>query len=157
MEFGGRCKSDIVVKSGRKEMSLLVTPTTTLSLGNNCTYHPIFYLDALIKTGSESIEATIRRRQVLFARFVARIEDERLPKYMMFRELVGGTGCVGSQEKGVWGVSWTTSELLVSTPTSGRLQPRTRRNSARRRDKGRSVSWRNGLLQRKSGPDYGMQ
>ena len=45
----------------------------------------------------------------------------------------------------------------VSTPTSGRLQPRTRGNCARQRNKGRNVSWRNGSLQRKSGLDYGMQ
>ena len=42
--------------------------------------HPIFYLDTLIKTGSESIEATLRRRRILFAGFVARMEDTRLPK-----------------------------------------------------------------------------
>ena len=29
--------------------------------------HPISYLDTLIKTGSESIEATLRRRRILFA------------------------------------------------------------------------------------------
>ena len=37
--------------------------------------HPISYLDMLIKTGSESIEATLRRRRILFAGFVARMED----------------------------------------------------------------------------------
>ena len=52
--------------------------------------HPISYLDTLIKTGSESI---------LFAGFMARIEDTRLPKCAMFGELVGGTGCVGVQSK----------------------------------------------------------
>ena len=35
--------------------------------------HPISYLDTLIKTGSESIEATLRRRRILFAGFVARM------------------------------------------------------------------------------------
>ena len=61
--------------------------------------HPISYLDTLIKTGSESIEATLRRRRILFAGFVARIEDTRLPKCVMFGELVGGAGCVGDQKK----------------------------------------------------------
>ena len=61
--------------------------------------HPIFYLDTLIKTGSESIEATLRRRRILFAGFVARMEDTRLPKCVMFGEIVGGAGCVGGQEK----------------------------------------------------------
>ena len=61
--------------------------------------HPISYLDTLVKTGSESIEATIRRRGILFAGFVARIEDTRLPKCVMFGEMVGGADCVGGQEK----------------------------------------------------------
>ena len=47
----------------------------------------------------ESIEATLHRRWTLFAGFVARIEDTRLPKCVVFRELVGGAGCVGGQEK----------------------------------------------------------
>ena len=61
--------------------------------------HPIFYLDTLLKTGSESIEATLRRRWILFAGFVARMEDTRLPKCVMFGEMVGGAYCVGGQEK----------------------------------------------------------
>ena len=60
--------------------------------------HPISYLDTLIKTGSESIEATLRRRRFLFVGFMARMEDTRLPKCEMFGEMVGGTGCVGEQE-----------------------------------------------------------
>ena len=56
--------------------------------------HPISYLDTLIKMGSESIEATLRRRRILFAVFVARMEDTRLPKCVMFGEMVGGAGCV---------------------------------------------------------------
>ena len=59
--------------------------------------HPIPYLDTLIKTGSESIEATLRRRRILFAGFVARMEDTRLPECVMFGELGGGAGCVGDQ------------------------------------------------------------
>ena len=61
--------------------------------------HPISYLDTLVKTGSENIEATLRRRRILFAGFVVRMEDTRLPKCVMFGEMVGGAGCVGGQEK----------------------------------------------------------
>ena len=57
--------------------------------------HPISYLDTIIKT--ESIEATLRRRRILFAGFVAGMEDTRLPKCVIFGELVGGAGCVGGQ------------------------------------------------------------
>ena len=61
--------------------------------------HPIFYLDTLIKTESEGIEAALRGRRVLFAEFVARMEDTRLPKCVVFEELVGGADCVGGPEK----------------------------------------------------------
>ena len=61
--------------------------------------HPISYLDTLIKTGSESIGATLRTRRIFFAGFVARMKDTRLSKCVMFGELVGGAGCVGGQEK----------------------------------------------------------
>ena len=36
---------------------------------------------------------------MLFAGFVARMENTRLPKCVMFGELVGGASCVGAQEK----------------------------------------------------------
>ena len=61
--------------------------------------HPISYLDTLLKTGSESIEATLRRRRILFAGFVARMKDTRLPKCVMFGEMMRGAACVGGQEK----------------------------------------------------------
>ena len=61
--------------------------------------HQISYLDTLITTGSESIEATLRRRRIFFAGFVARMEDTRLPKCVMFGDMVGGAVCVGPQEK----------------------------------------------------------
>ena len=60
--------------------------------------HLIFYLDTLIKTGREIIEATLHRRRILFAGFVARMEYTRLPKCMMFREMVGA-GSVGGAGK----------------------------------------------------------
>ena len=73
---------------------------------NNRADHPISYLDTLMKTGSESIEATLRRRRILFAGFVARMEDTTLPKCVTFGELVAGVGCVrGGREKSGWGVS----------------------------------------------------
>ena len=71
---------------------------------NNGIDHAISYLDTLIKTGSESTEATLRRRRILFAGFVARMEDTRLPKCVMFGDMVGGAGCVGGAGKRVDGV-----------------------------------------------------
>ena len=42
----------------------------------------------------------------------------------------------GARKKSGWRVSWTTSELSASTPTSGPLQPMTRGNDAGRQNKG---------------------
>ena len=42
---------------------------------------------------------TLRRRRTLFTGFVARTEETRLPKRVMFGELMGGVGCVRGQEK----------------------------------------------------------
>ena len=66
----------------------------------------------------------------------------------------GARAVWGARKKSKWGVSWTTSELSASTPTSGRLQPRTRGNGAERQNKGRNISWRNGSLRRKPRLDY---
>ena len=75
--------------------------------------HPISYLDTLIKTGRESIEATLPRRRILFAGFVARTEDTRLPKCVTFGELMGDAGRVGGQEK-----EWMVLVELRRTGTS---------------------------------------
>ena len=56
-------------------------------------------MDTLITTGCEGIEVTLRRRRILFVEFVARIEDTRLSKGMIFGEMVGGADCVRGQEK----------------------------------------------------------
>ena len=84
--------------------------------------HPISYMDTLVKTGSESIGATSRRRRILLAGIVAHIEDTRLPKCVMFGGMMGGAGCVGGHENewmgrfqddlGVFGINagqWTTA------------------------------------------------
>ena len=66
--------------------------------------HPISYLDTLIKTVSESIEATLRRRRILFAGFVACMEDTRLPKVRDVWRNGGGRGLHGGPVKRVDGV-----------------------------------------------------
>ena len=51
------------------------------------------------------------------------------------RRIGGGRGLRGgSRKKNGWGGSWPTSELSASTPTGGRLQPRTGGNGAGRRN-----------------------
>ena len=61
--------------------------------------HTLSYADELAKTDSESIEATVRKRRILFAGFVAGMGGERLPQRVMFGELVEGKGYSGGQEK----------------------------------------------------------
>ena len=41
----------------------------------------------------------MRKRRILFAGFVARVGEERLPRRVMFGELVGDKGYSGGQEK----------------------------------------------------------
>ena len=41
----------------------------------------------------------MHKRLILVAGSVARMENTRLPKGVMFGEVLGGTGCVGGQEK----------------------------------------------------------
>ncbi|CAB1108182.1 unnamed protein product [Ectocarpus sp. CCAP 1310/34] len=48
------------------------------------------YAHALKRVGCQSVEATVRQRRLLFAGAVARQPDGRLPKRLMFGELVGG-------------------------------------------------------------------
>ena len=55
-------------------------------------YHMLSSADALAKIGFENVETTVRKRRVLFARFVARMDNERLPKRVMFEEVDGGNG-----------------------------------------------------------------
>ena len=51
--------------------------------------------------GSESVVATLRRRRILFEGFVARMENTRMPKCVMFGELEGGRGLCGGPGKRV--------------------------------------------------------
>ena len=110
-----------------------------------------------MKMGSESIEATQRSRRILIVGFVVRMEDTRLSKCVIFGELAGGAGCIGGQEKEWMGCFLDDPRAFGINATSGRLQPRTRGNGVRRRNKGRDISWRNGPLKKKSGLDYSMQ
>ena len=58
-------------------------------------YHILSYADALAKTGCERLETMAQKWRILFAGFVARMGNERLPKRVMFRELEGGNGYLG--------------------------------------------------------------
>ena len=64
--------------------------------------HTLSYADALAQTDSESVEAIVRKRRILFAGFVARMGEERLPQRVMFGEFVGGKGYSGGKRRTGW-------------------------------------------------------
>ena len=54
------------------------------------TYRKMSYAKALKKAGSQSVEATIRQRRLLFAGALARQGDKRLSKRLLFAERLEG-------------------------------------------------------------------
>ena len=52
----------------------------------------------VLRTDSESVETTVRRRGIVFAGFKARLREERLPRSVMFGKMLGGKGYSGGQE-----------------------------------------------------------
>ena len=61
--------------------------------------HILSYANALLRADTESVETTVRRRRMLFAGFAARMGEERLPRRVMFGEMLGGKGYSGVQER----------------------------------------------------------
>ena len=89
--------------------------------------HILSYAGALLSINSERIETMVRRRRLLFAGFVTRMVEERLPKRVMFGELVGGKGFSGGQE---W--DWM-RHLEVDPKEFAHQTPRVARGSAESR------------------------
>ena len=56
------------------------------------------YAYELAKTGCENIGTTARKRVILFEGFVAHMNNERLPKQVMFGRGNGRKGYLGGQE-----------------------------------------------------------
>ena len=53
-------------------------------------YHMLSYLEVLLRTDCECIEATVMKRILHYAGRVARMHDDRLPNIVMRGEMVGG-------------------------------------------------------------------
>ena len=92
-----------------------------------------------------------------FEEFVARMKDTRLPKCMMFGELVGGTVCVGDQEKEWMGCFLDDLRAFGINADQWTTAAQDEGERCRTAEQGRNISWRNGSLQRKPRLDYGMQ
>ena len=83
----------------------------------------------------------------MFAGFVARMENTRLPKGVMFGELMEGADCVGGQEKEWMGCFLNDLRAFSINADQWTTEAhRTGGNSARWRNKAQNVSWRNGSL-----------
>ena len=93
----------------------------------------------------------------MFAGFVARLEDTRLPTCVMFGELVLDAGCVGGQEKEWMGCFVEDLRVVgINADQWTTVAQDKRGNGAERQNKGRNISWRNESLHRKPRLDYGM-
>ena len=60
--------------------------------------HILSYTNAHLRTDSESVQMTMRRRRVLFAGFVVRMGEELLSRRVVFGEMLGGKGYSGVRE-----------------------------------------------------------
>ena len=70
--------------------------------------HMLSCADALVKTGCENVETTVRKRRIVFSGFMARMGNERLPKRVMCGKVDGGT-VLGRARTGPGGLSGTRS------------------------------------------------
>ena len=109
-----------------------------------------------MKTGSESIEATLRKRRIPFAGAVARMEDTRLPKCVMFGELVGGAVSSGGQEKEWMGCLLDDFRVFGIDPEKWTIAAQDE-GECHRKSKQRAELMTNGSRQREPGQHYGMQ
>ena len=72
---------------------------------------------------------------------MARMEDTRLPKCVMFGELVGGAGCLGGHEKVWMGCSLNDLRAFGISADQWTTAAQDEGNDTRRRNKGLDVSW----------------
>ena len=116
------------------------------------TYRNMSYAKALKKTGSQSVEATIRQRRLLLAGALARPGDKRLPKRLLFAErLEGGEDPDPGQPAQHWQKSLRDDfkafgALHGSTPTDRRTFGVDRLVWTEAARKGEGVPWYTGVL-----------
>ena len=116
------------------------------------TYRKMSYAKALKKTGSQSVEATIRQRRLLFAGALARQDDKRLPKRLLFAErLEGGQDPGPGQPAQHWQKSLRDDfkafgALHGSTPSDRRIFGVDRLVWTEAARKGEGAPWYTGVL-----------
>ena len=97
------------------------------------------------------------RRRVLFAGYVARMEDTRLPECGMFGKLEGGTGCVGVQENERMGYLLDGLRAFAMNADQRTTTAQDEREWRKTAEQGAKRFMLNESLPRKSGLDYSMQ
>ena len=119
------------------------------------TYRKMSYAKArkaLKKTESQSVEATIRQRRLLFAGALARQDDKRLPKRLLFAERLERGGDPGPgqpaqhRQKSLRGDFKAFGALHGSTPTDRRTFGVHRLVWTAATRKGEGVPWYTGVL-----------
>ena len=115
------------------------------------TYRKTSYVKALKKSGSQSVEATIRQRRLLFAGALARLGDKRLLKRLFAERLEGGEDPGPGQPAQHWQKSLRDDfkafgALHGSTPTDRRTFGVGRLVWTEAARKGEGVPWYTGVL-----------
>lgn len=83
----------------RKGQPLHASPMPRLAETEPRRQHTLSCPGVLVKADSKSIEGMVRKRRILFAIFVARVGEKRLPRSVTFGEKVGGGGHSGRQQE----------------------------------------------------------
>ena len=86
-----------------------------------------------------------------------RMEDTKLTKCVIFRELMGAVGCVGGDEKKCIVCLLDDLRAFGINAEQWTVTAREEENGPRLRNKRRNVPCQNCLLRRKPGLDYGMK
>ena len=123
------------------------------------THRKMSYAKALKKTGSQSLEATIRQRRLLFAGALARQGDKRLPKRLLFAERLEGGVRPGTRPAGTALVEKLEGRLQGLSESTGSSGQRRRARGRERRGTqgscwGRRDLWRRGTRAKKSLASY---
>ena len=122
------------------------------SHGVHGTYRKMSYAKALKKTGSQSVEATVRQRRLLFAGALARQGDKRLPKRLLFAERLEGREHPGPGQPAQHWQKRLRNDFKAfgaphgSTPTDGRTFGVDRLVWTEATRKGEGVPWYTGVL-----------
>ena len=97
LPYGCVTRSSKKATTGYGRFTTPCPPDASAGGSGSATTIPSPHADEIAKTDSESIMVTVRPRRILFAGFVERIGEERLPRRVTSGEQVGGKGYSGGR------------------------------------------------------------